>query len=107
MTNESKNLLMQPLYKIADHNGLNSDVPASFKKRSTLLEPLKAKNPEAWAVINNFIEAHIKLDRIQNDKEKQTKNNAHWASELALAEKETEVANEALKAFGADQNIAI
>ncbi len=107
MTNEAKNLLMQPLYKIADHNGLNSDAPASFKKRSTLLEPLKAKNPEAWAVINHFLESNIKLDRIQNDKEKQTKNNTQWSTELALAEKETNSADESLKAFCATHNIVI
>ncbi|MES2681686.1 MAG: hypothetical protein V4635_17455 [Bacteroidota bacterium] len=107
MTNDTKNLLMQPLYKIAEHNGLKNDAPPSFKKRNTLLEPLKEKNPEAWAVINNFLESNIKFDRIQNDKEKQTKNNAHWAAELALAEKETNSADERLKAFCASQNILI
>ena len=78
MTNEAKNNLMQVLYKIAEHNGLQDVVGISFKKRNKILEALKEKNDQAWTVVNTFIETQIKLDRIQNDKEKQEKNSTQW-----------------------------
>lgn len=99
MTNEGKNLLMQPLYKIAEHNGLAEVTLVSFKKRAKLLEPLKEKNEPAWAVVNTFLESAIKLDRIQNDKEKQLKNIAQWDTEIAAAEVEKTAGEEQLQAY--------
>lgn len=107
MTNEAKNSLMQPLYKIAEHNGLQDVATISFKKRSKLLEPLKAKNNEAWLVANNFVETQIKLDRIKKDKEKQEKNSVQWHTEILAAEKEKDAADEQLKTYCNTNKISI
>jgi len=107
MTNEVKNILMQPLYKIAEHNGLQDVTLVSFKKRLKLLEPLKEKNIDAWTVLNNFIESQIKLDRIKNDKEKQEKNASQWNAEIARVEIEKNTAEEQLNNFCKNNNIII
>ena len=107
MTNEVKNSLMQPLYKIAEHNGFQDVATISFKKRSKILEPLREKNIEAWKVVNNFIETQIKLDRIRNDKEKQEKNSVQWNSEILTTEKEKDSADEQLMAYCKSHKILI
>ena len=107
MTNEAKNNLMQPLYKIAEHNGLQDVVAISFKKRSKILEALKEKNNEAWTIVNNFIETQIKLDRIQNDKEKQEKNLVQWEVEITVAENEKQSADEELRDYCKSNNIPV
>jgi len=99
MTNEVKNNLMQALYKIAEHNGLQDVATISFKKRNKLLEALKEKNNEAWKVVNTFIETQIKLERIQNDKEKQEKNSVQWDAEISATEMEKQSVDEALKDY--------
>jgi hypothetical protein len=98
---------MQPLYKIAEHNGLQDVVAISFKKRSKILEALKEKNNEAWTIVNNFIETQIKLDRIQNDKEKQEKNLVQWEVEITVAENEKQSADEELRDYCKSNNIPV
>jgi hypothetical protein len=82
MTEETKKDLMQAVYKLADHYNIPNSNLVSFKKRSLLLELLGTKNETAFNLVNGFIELAIKLDRIKNDKEKQTKKPEHWAAEV-------------------------
>ena len=98
---------MQPLYKIAEHNGLQDVALVSFKKRNKLLEQLKEKNSDAWTTISSFIDSQIKTDRIENDKEKQQKNVVQWNAEIVAAEVEKTAAEERLKEFCKNNNIAI
>ena len=98
---------MQRLYKIAEHNGLKDVATISFKKRNKILEPLKAKNSDAFTIANNFIETQIKLDRIKNDKEKQEKNSVQWTAEILTAEKEQASAEEQLQTYCKSNKISI
>ncbi|MEO6302071.1 MAG: hypothetical protein ABIP51_02755 [Bacteroidia bacterium] len=106
MTEETKKQLMQSLYKIAAHFQIPNAELVSFKKRSVLLELLNSKDETAFNVINNVIEAEVKLDRIQNDKEKQTKKPEHWAAEVFTTQKEKEKAEEKLKKFLEENKIS-
>lgn len=88
MENDTKNVLMQYLYRFAEHYDiLNTDL-ISFKKRVDLLEKVKEKDENAATVITALFDAFIKADRIQNDKEKYDKARVLWDAEHAAAEKE-------------------
>lgn len=88
MENDSKNTLMQYLYRFADHYEIKEDVLPTFRKRNGLLDKLKTKDHNAWVVIDALFEAFIKEDRVRNDKEKYEKARVLWESEHAQAEKE-------------------
>ncbi|MBA3683119.1 MAG: hypothetical protein H0W73_18440 [Bacteroidetes bacterium] len=99
MTEETKKQLMQSLYKIATHFEIPNAEMVSFKKRNVLLELLQSKDENAFNLISAVIDAEMKLDRIQNDKEKQTKKAEHWAAEVFTTQKEKEKAEEKLNKF--------
>ena len=99
MTEETKKQLMQNVYKISAHYEIPNAEMVSFKKRAVLLELLNSKNEIAFKVLNDVIEAEVKLDRIQNDKEKQSKKLEHWNAEVFTTQKEKEKAEEKLKKF--------
>src|SRR5688572_21564265 len=105
MENDTKNLLMQYLYRFAEHFDIPDATNVSFKKRTQLLDKLQEKNKEAWLVINHLFETFIKADRIQNDKEKYDKARVLWESEHADAEKEKVNAEMHLIQFCKDQHI--
>ena len=105
MTEETKKQLMQYVYRISAHYQIPNAELVSFKKRNVLLELLNSKNEAAFKVINDVIEAEVKLDRIQNDKEKQTKKPEHWAAEVATTEKLKEKEVEKLLKFMAAEGI--
>ncbi len=86
MDNDKKNILMQYLYRFADHYHINDFALISFKKRNDLLDKLKVKDEDAWALMNSLINAFIKCDRIANDKEKFDKARVLWDAEHAAAE---------------------
>ena len=88
MDNDSKNVLMQYLYRFAEHEKIEGWGLVSFKKREALLAPLKTRNHDAWVTISNLINAFIKEDRISNDREKKEKAFPLWESEHAQAEKD-------------------
>lgn len=88
MTNDTKNVLMQYLYRFAEHYEIPGHDLVSFKKRGDLLEKLKTKSTDAQVVISALFDAFIKADRIENDKEKYDKARVLWDSEHAAAEKE-------------------
>ncbi len=88
MTNDKKDILMQYLYRFADHFGIEEAHNVSFKKRADLLERLKEREHLAWVIVNELFEAFIKSDRIENDKEKYDKARVLWEKEHADAEKE-------------------
>lgn len=88
MDNDSKNTLMQYLYRFADHYDIKEDVQPTFRKRNGLLDKLKVKDHDAWVVIDALFEAFIKEDRVRSDKEKYEKARVLWESEHAQAEKE-------------------
>lgn len=88
MTNDKKDILMQYLYRFADHFEIADAHNVSFKKRADLLEKLKEKDHLAWVILNELFEAFIKSDRIENDKEKYDKARVLWEKEHADAEKE-------------------
>lgn len=88
MENDTKNVLMQYLYRFAEHYDIPNTDLISFKKRSDLLDRLKEKNNDAYLVIVALFDAFIKSDRIQNDKEKYDKARVLWDAEHAAAEKE-------------------
>lgn len=88
MENDTKNVLMQYLYRFAEHYEIATNDLISFKKRSDLLDKLKEKNSDAHVVITSLFDAFIKADRIENDKEKYDKARVLWDSEHAAAEKE-------------------
>lgn len=87
MDNDSKNVLMQYLYRFAEHFDIPEADKVSFKKRSELLEKLEEKDKNAAVIMTALIDAFIKADRIQNDKEKYDKARLLWDSEHAAAEK--------------------
>ncbi|MBL7933682.1 MAG: hypothetical protein JNL60_17395 [Bacteroidia bacterium] len=88
MENDTKDLLMQYLDRISSHYELQGAGNTSFKKRSVLLDQLKAKDPEAWRVMDELFNAFIKADRILNDKEKFDKARVLWEAERASSEKD-------------------
>lgn len=88
MENDTKDLLMQYLDRISAHYELQGTGSTSFKKRSVLLEQLKAKDAEAWRVIDELFNAFIKADRILTDKEKFDKARVLWEAERASSEKD-------------------
>lgn len=88
MDNDKKNVLMQYLYRFAEHYNIPQGELCSFKKRSDLLDKLKQKDAEAWGVMDALFNAFIKSDRITNDKEKYDKARLLWDAEHAAAEKE-------------------
>jgi len=81
MTEETKKQLMQSVYKLANHYQIPNATLVSFKKRNLLLELISTKNPTAYKFINDLIECAVQLDRIESDKEKQTKKPDHWKAE--------------------------
>lgn len=86
MDNDKKNLLMQYLYRFAEHYNISDASQTSFKKRNELLEKLKQKDQDAWGLMDGLINAFIKSDRISNDKEKFDKARVLWDAEHAAAE---------------------
>ena len=105
MTEETKKQLMQNVYKLAAHYHIPNAELVSFKKRSLLLDLINAKNETAFKFVNDVIETEIKLDRIQNDKEKQAKKPELWAAEVFTTQKAKEKAEEKLKKFLTDNKI--
>lgn len=87
MTNDTKDLLMQYLQRIALHYNIENATQVSFRQRDVLLESIKIKSPDATAVMQELISSFIKEDRITNDKEKYDKARTLWESERAEAEK--------------------
>jgi hypothetical protein len=99
MTEETKKHLMQYVYKLADHYEIPNSELVSFKKRNLLLELINTKDATAFKFINEFIDSTVQLDRIENDKEKQTKKPEHWAAETVKAKNLVEKAKEKLIKF--------
>ncbi|MBA2612285.1 MAG: hypothetical protein H0U95_09960 [Bacteroidetes bacterium] len=106
MTEETKKQLMQSVYKLATHYQIPNAELVSFKKRSLLLDLINSKDETAYKFVNNVIEAEVKLDRIQNDKEKQTKKPEHWAAEVFTTQKEKDKAEEKLAKFFKDNSLS-
>lgn len=107
MTTEIKNNIMLTLHKICNQYGLATESPANFKKREEPLARLKTVSEEAWTAISEYINAHLTSDRIENDKEKQTKKPEHWAAESQAAKQAIESTENALKAFCIASKIAL
>jgi hypothetical protein len=105
MTNDTKNLLMQYLYRFAGHYKIPDATSISFKKRSDLMDKLKEKDNNAWVIMNNLFEAFIKSDRIQNDKEKYDRARILWEDENTEALKEKVSAEMNLIKFCKDTGI--
>jgi hypothetical protein len=105
MTEEIKKQLMQYLHKVAAHYTIENAALISFKKRNELLEKLKIESESAWKLVNAVFETHIQLDRIQNDKEKQSKKPELWNSENEITQQAKEKAEENLEAFLKKENI--
>ena len=107
MENDTKNVLMQYLFRFAEHYDIPNTGLISFKKRADLLDRLKEKNENATIVIASLFDAFIKADRIQNDKEKFDKARLLWDSEHAAAEKEKVDAEMQLIKFCKANSIAV
>lgn len=105
MTEETKKHIMQNVYKLAAHYQIPNAELVSFKKRSLLLDLINSKNELAYKFLNEVIEAEVKLDRIQNDKEKQTKKPEHWSAEVFTTQKAKEKAEEKLNKFLVDNKV--
>lgn len=88
MENDTKNVLMQYLFRFAEHYDIPNTGLISFKKRAELLDKLKEKDTDAATVITALFDAFIKSDRIVNDKEKYDKARVLWDAEHAAADKE-------------------
>jgi|GEM_PF-1704981 len=88
MENDTKNVLMQYLFRFAEHYDIPNTGLISFKKRAELLDGLKKKDENACTVITALFDSFIKEDRIKNDKEKFDKARVLWDAEHAAAEKE-------------------
>jgi hypothetical protein len=99
MTEETKKQLMQSVYKLADHYQIPNATLVSFKKRNLLLELINTKNSTAFKFINDLIESTVQLDRIENDKEKQTKKPEHWNAETITAKNLVNKSTEKLMKF--------
>ena len=87
MTNETKDLLMRYLSRVADHYKISNTPAISFKKRNDLLDKLRNVDEGAYKVINELFEAFLVEDRILNDTEKKEKKADHWNEEFLKAEK--------------------
>ncbi len=107
MTNETKDLLMQYLYRFADHYQITGSATLSFKKRSELLDQLKTANEEAFKVINTLFDAFLIEDRIMSDTEKKTKKPEHWNEEFLKAEKKKVEAEMKLVEFCKNHHIPV
>ena len=107
MTNDKKDILMQYLYRFANHYGISESQSYSFKKRGDLLDKLKESNHDAWVIVNTLFEAFIKADRIENDKEKFDKARPLWDTEHAAAEHEKVNAEMHLINFCKSEKIAV
>lgn len=99
MTEDLKKQLMQHLHAIAAHYSIENAGLVSFKKRKELLEKLKIESESAWKMINTLFEFHIQLDRIENDKEKQSKKPELWNTELENTKQAIEKAKVSLDEF--------
>lgn len=107
MENDTKNVLMQYLFRFAEHYDIPNTGLVSFKKRADLLEKLKEKDEDASTVITTLFDAFIKEDRIRNDKEKFDKARVLWDAEHAAAEKEKVDAEMLLIKFCKANSIAV
>lgn len=107
MTNDTKDLLMQYLYRMCAHYGINTTTGVTFRKRAELLDQLRHKNEAALTIMDNLINAFIKEDRITNDKEKFDQARVLWESEHALAEHEKVEAELLLVKFCKDNAIPV
>jgi hypothetical protein len=107
MTNDTKNLLMQYLYRFASHYEIQDASLITFKKRSDLLDKLKEKDNNAWVTMNSLFDAFIKSDRILNDKEKYDKARILWDGENTEALKEKVHAEIELVKFCKENDIAL
>lgn len=107
MTNDTKDLLMQYMQRIAGHFEIENATQVSFRQREGLLESIKAKSPAAFAVMDRLITAFIKEDRIVNDKEKFDKARTLWESEHAAAEHEKVEAEKLLIDFLKTEHIPV
>lgn len=106
MDNDKKHVLMQYLYRFAEHYGIENARDISFKKRQLLLESLKTSNESAWQVIDSLFTAFIKASRIENDKEKFDRARVLWDAEHAAAEHEKVEAEMAVLQFCKENSIA-
>ena len=106
MDNDTKDLLMQYLGRYAEHYNIENFSQVTFKKRNDLLEKLRDKDGDAYAVLENLFNCFIKEDRIKNDKEKFDKARVLWESEHAAAEKEKVAAEVKLIQFSKAHHIA-
>lgn len=107
MDNDSKNTLMQYLYRFADHFSIEGNSLVSFKKREALLDQLKQKDHNAYVIIQSLFDAFLKADRIVNDKEKYEKARTLWDAEHAAAEKEKVNAEMQLIGFCKEHHIPV
>jgi hypothetical protein len=71
------------------------------------MDVLKEKNEDAWQVVNSFFDAQIKLNRLQNDQEKQAKNATQWSLEIETAELQKKEAEENIQLFFEKNNIVM
>ena len=85
MTEETKKIIMENVSKVANHFNIPNANLVSFKKRNVLLELLNTKDNKAFEIINILINSYLKIDRIENDKEKQIKKPEHCNMERAAA----------------------
>ncbi len=99
MDNDSKNVLMQYLYRMSEKAGIDGASQVSFRKREGLLAQLKSRDHDAWFVITRLFEAFLREDRISNDREKKESAFSLWSSEHAAAEKEKVQAEQDLIVF--------
>lgn len=107
MVNDTKNILMQYLYRLAEHYQIEGAEMISFKKRAELFDKLKEKDQNALLVISALFDAFLKADRIQNDKEKFDKARLLWDSEHAAAEREKVEAEMRLIQFCKSESIPV
>lgn len=107
MSNDTKDLLMQYLYRIAEHYRIETGAGVSFRRRADLLAKVKEHDEEAWTVMSTLIDAFIKEDRITNDKEKFDQARVLWEGEHAAAEKEKVEAEMMLIHFCRDNVIPV
>jgi hypothetical protein len=107
MTNDTKDLLMQYLFRIAEHYGIDTSAGLSFRRRAEMLEQLRSKDETAAKVIGALIDSFIKEDRITNDKEKFDRARPLWESEHADAEKEKVEAEMLLIRFCKENSIPV
>lgn len=99
MENDSKNVLMQYLYRLAERAGIEGADQVNFRKREGLLLQLKSRDHEAWYVISRLFDAFMREDRLNNDREKKEKAFPLWSSEHAAAEREKVQAEHELVTF--------